>query len=135
MTDTPAARPEKKTAPWRGRPRTNDPKSRRIAVRLTDDQLVELDTKAAAAGLKVGGYLRTLALGSAGPRSLKRPHVEREMLAQVLGGLGKLGSNANQIAKAFNSTGRIPTPQELIAIEANIAAMRTALMGALGHGD
>ena len=41
---------------------------------------------------------------------MKRPRVERVELARLLGELGKLGSNVNQIAKAFNSTGAIPNP-------------------------
>ena len=49
-------------------------------------------------------------------------------LARLLGELGKLGSNVNQIAKAFNSTGAVPTPPELTAMQTDIVAMRAALM-------
>ena len=132
MTDAPATTPERKPAPWRGRPRTSDPKSRRIAVRVTDDQWGKLDTKAAARGLKIGGYLRSVALGSAGARTMKRPSVERVELARLLGELGKLGSNVNQIAKAFNSTGAVPASPQLTAMQTDIMAMRAALMTALG---
>jgi len=131
VTEAPATTPERKPAPWRGRPRTSDPKSRRIAVRVTDDQWGKLDTKAAARGLKIGGYLRTVALGSAGARTMKRASAERVELARLLGELGKLGSNVNQIAKAFNSTGAVPTPPELTAMQTDIAAMRSAVMTAL----
>ena len=135
MTEAPATTPERKPAPWRGRPRTSDPKSRRIAVRVTDDQWGKLDTKAAALGLKIGGYLRTVALGSAGARTMKRASAERVELARLLGELGKLGSNVNQIAKAFNSTGAVPTPPELPAMQTDITAMRAALIEALGRGN
>ena len=134
MTDAPATTPERKPAPWRGRPRTSDPKSRRIAVRVTNEQWGKLDTKAAARGLKIGGYLRSVALGSVGARTMKRPTVERVELARLLGELGKLGSNVNQIAKAFNSTGAFPTPPELSAMQTDIAALRAALIEALGRG-
>ena len=58
---------------------------------------------AAQAGLSVGAFLRALALGSAGPRAVKRPRVEREQLARLLGEIGKLGSNVNQIARWANT--------------------------------
>ena len=63
---------------------------------------------------------------------MKRASVERVELARMLGELGKLGSNVNQIAKAFNSTGAVPTPPELTVMQADIAAMRSAVMAALG---
>ena len=132
VTEAPATTPERKPAPWRGRPRTSDPKSRRIAVRVTDDQWGKLDTKAAALGLKIGGYLRSLALGSAGARTMKRASAERVELARLLGELGKVGSNVNQIAKAFNSVSAVPEAQALAAMRADLAAMRSAVVVALG---
>ena len=35
------------------------------------------------AGLSVGAFLRTMALGTAGARAVKRPRVEREQLARL----------------------------------------------------
>ena len=55
-------------------------------------------------------------------------------LARLLGELGKLGSNVNQIAKAFNSTGAVPASPQLTAMQTDIMAMRAALIEALGRG-
>jgi Bacterial mobilisation protein (MobC) len=133
VSDAPATTPQKRTAPWRGRPRVRDPKARRVAVRLTIDQWAKLDSKATAAGLQLGGYLRSVALGSVERQSAaKLPLIDRQQLARLLGELGKLGSNVNQIAKAFNSVGAVPAVQELMAIRTDMMAMRVALMTALG---
>jgi Bacterial mobilisation protein (MobC) len=109
-----------------------DVKEKFIAVRVTVEDRAKIADAAGEAGLSIGAFLRSLALGSAGARAVKRPSVERVELARLLGELGKLGSNVNQIAKAFNSTGRIPTPQELPVMQTDIAAIRAALMTALG---
>jgi hypothetical protein len=135
VTGSPAAKLAKKPVPWRGRRRVADAKGKFIGVRVTLEDRAKIASDAGEAGYKIGGYLRALALGSAGPRALRRPLAEREVLAKILGETGKLGSNVNQIAKAFNSVGAVPTMQEITAMRADIAAMRAALMEALGHGD
>ena len=134
MTDAPATTPDKKPAPWRGRRRVMDVKEKFIAVRVTVEDRAKIADAAGEAGLSIGAFLRSLALGSAGARAVKRPRAERVELARLLGELGKLGSNVNQIAKAFNSTGRIPTPPELPAMQTDIMAIRAALIEALGRG-
>jgi hypothetical protein len=85
------------------------------------------------AGLTVGPFLRKLALGDAGPRAVRRPPVEKAELARILGALGKIGSNVNQLAHAYNQLGRVPGFPELIAIRREIGEMRTALLKALGR--
>jgi Bacterial mobilisation protein (MobC) len=132
VSDAPATTPQKKPAPWRGRRRVMDVKEKFIAVRVTVEDRAKIAEAASEAGLSIGALLRSLALGSAGARAVKRPRAERVELARLLGELGKVGSNVNQIAKALNSIGRIPTPQELPAMQTDIAAMRSALMTALG---
>jgi len=74
-------------------------------------------------------------LGAAGPRAVKRPPVEKAQLARVLGAIGKLGSNVNQIARALNEGRDAPSLAELADMRAEIAAMRTAVMTALGRGQ
>jgi hypothetical protein len=94
-----------------------------------------LTAAAAQAGLSVGAYLRTMALGSPGPRAVRRPSVERADLARLLGELGKIGSNVNQLARAANTSGDMPAVDELAAITADVRVLRDALMKALGRGD
>ena len=121
------------SAPWRGRPRANDPKTKFISVRCTGGEYTRINDAAAEAGLTIGAYLRTLALGDAGPRARRRPPIERAELARMLGELGKIGSNINQIAHAYNGRGRSPATEELAPLRRGVEGLRDALMAALGR--
>jgi hypothetical protein len=125
--------PAKSMAPWRGRRRIADAKTSFISVRCTAEERATIDGAARTAGLSVGAYLRTLALGRAGPRAVRRPPVERKELARLLGHLGKVGSNLNQLTHAFNQRGRVPGLAELTRIREYVGEMRNALMTALGR--
>jgi hypothetical protein len=120
-------------APWRGRKRVSDAKTSFISVRCTAKERSKIDEAARQAGLSIGAYLRALALGDAGPRAVRRPPIERKELARLLGHLGKVGSNLNQLAHAFNSRGRVPGLAELNDIRSYVGQMRDALMAALGR--
>jgi hypothetical protein len=135
LTESPAPTAARKPAPWRGRPRVKDAKGKRIAVRCTEEDHAFIAENAARAGLSVGAFLRTLALGRAGPRAVKRPHAEREQLARILGEIGKLGSNHNQIAKWANTAKASPSALELAQMREDVAAMRAAILKALDRGD
>ena len=126
--------PRTKTmAPWRGRKRVSDAKNSFISFRCTAEERSKIDDAARQAGLSIGAYLRSLALGSAGPRAVRRPPIERKELARLLGHLGKVGSNLNQLAHAFNRERRIPGLDELNAIRQKVGELRDALMKALGR--
>ena len=128
--------PRAKTmTPWRGRKRVSDAKTSFISVRCTAEERSKIDEAARQAGLSIGAYLRALALGSAGPRAVRRPPVERKELARLLGHLGKVGSNLNQLAHAFNRERRIPGLDELNAIRRHVGELRDALMKALGRDN
>jgi hypothetical protein len=135
LTETPATPAARKPAPWRGRKRVSDAKEKFIAVRCTAEDRALIAETAGQAGLSVGAYLRTLALGRAGPRAVKRPHAEREQLARILGEIGKLGSNHNQIAKWANTVKASPSALELAQMREDIALMRAAILKALDRGD
>ena len=64
---------------------------------------------------------------------MRKPPIERKELARLLGWLGKLGSNVNQIARRFNLTGSLPGFPELLAVRREVGEMRAALMAALGR--
>jgi hypothetical protein len=130
-----AKAPARKRIPWRGRPRVADPKGKLIMMRCTAQDHEYIAETASQAGLSTGAFLRALALGSAGPRAVKRPHAEREQLGRILGLLGKLGSNHNQIAKWSNTVKSLPDPQVLARMSEDIALMRAAVMKALDRGD
>jgi len=124
----------KRGAPWTGRRKVADPKSRIVPIRFTPEQYEQLSEKANRAGMAIGAAARVILLGAAGPRAVKRPPVEKVELARLLGAIGKLGSNVNQIARAFNEGRDAPSRAELAEMRADIAAMRAAVMAALGRG-
>jgi uncharacterized protein (DUF1778 family) len=130
-----ASNPGAKTmAPWRGRRRVKDARTERIPpIRCTAEERAAIKAAADKAGLSVGAFMRAAALGDAGPRAVRRPPIERKELARLLGHLGKVGSNLNQLAHAFNRSGRVPTLAELTAIRRHVVEMRDALMKALGR--
>ena len=73
-----------------------------VMIRLTPRELAEVEEAASRAGLTLSSYGRAQMLGALPPRSVRRPPVEKELLAKVLGQLGKAGSNLNQVARAAN---------------------------------
>ena len=127
------AKKRTKTAPRRKR--VDDARTQFIAVRCTVTERAAITEKATQAGLAVGAYLRNQALGTPGPRAVRKPPVERKELARLLGWLGKLGSNVNQLAHGFNRDRVLPGFPELLAVRREVGEMRAALMKALGHGD
>jgi hypothetical protein len=127
---------QKRAAPWRGRPRVADPQSAfmppwRAAPALRDQVLAD----AAAAGLRYGAFMRKTFSGSPGPRARRVPPLENAVLTKLLAELGKLGSNHNQLGRAFNTTGDTPGIAEWQRIEDEIQTIRAALVRALRHGD
>jgi len=125
---------KRRRAPWTGRRKVSDPKSRIVPIRFTPEQYEQLSEKANRAGMAIGAAARTILLGTAGPRAVKRPPVEKAELARLLGAIGKIGSNVNQLARAFNEGRDAPSLAELAEMRADIAAMRAAVMAALGRG-
>jgi hypothetical protein len=134
MSDARVARARRKrTAPWRGRMRVEDARTRLIHLRCTDHERIAIRSVAQRAGYSVGAFLRLLALGDAGPRAVRRPPADRAELARILAQLGKIGGNWNQIAKAIHQTRNLPSWSELAEMKADIALMRAALLKALGY--
>jgi hypothetical protein len=63
---------------------------------------------------------------------VRRPPVERQELTRLLGELGHVGANLNQIAHAANS-GFPVVRSELMKALSGLAAVRDAIMSALGR--
>jgi hypothetical protein len=104
-------------------------------VRCTTEQHAAIHELATHAGLSIGAFLRARALGKPGPRSVRRPRVGQAELARLLGHIGKLGSNVNQIAKIANTFRHPPSCSALTVMRKDVGRMRKALLGALDHGD
>jgi hypothetical protein len=104
-----------------------------VHVRCNSAEHAAITAAAAQRGLTAGPYLRSLALGDAGPRARRRPPEGRAELARVLGLLGNYGSNLNQLARVANSNGELPTEAALTEIARHVLEMRGAVMSALGR--
>ena len=107
-------------------------RGRMLSIRLTEAEAAKLLTAANRAGLSFGGYARQALLDAPPPRASRRPPIERAELAQLLAHVGKLGSNINQLTK-YGNMGRLVDDPALAAAAADIAALRAAIMAALGR--
>jgi hypothetical protein len=102
-----------------------------VACRLSDDEREVLRANANKAGLAVGAFLRAVGTGNAGPRAQRRPPADHLALRQILGNLGRIGNNINQIARALNAGAQAHIP-ELPQALAALLEIRDAIFAALG---
>ena len=100
-------------------------------VRCTIEEFNAISARADGAGRAVGAFLREAALGNAGPRAQRRPPADHVALRQILGQLGKIGSNLNQIARSMNIGEQPDLPELKTAIHAYLET-RNAIFKALG---
>ena len=103
-----------------------------LSIRITDEERAQL--KLAAGNLSLNAYVRSRLFGNRGPAVTR---AKAHDLAQVLGKLGQshLAGSFRDLAEAAR-IGALPvTPETEYAIRkacADMAAMKSALMGALG---
>lgn len=102
-----------------------------VTVRLTVDERARLEDLSSRSGLAAGAFMRAATFGNAGPRAQRRPPVDHVALRQLLGELGRVGNNINQIARAVN-TGEAPDAPELREAQRAYLELRDAIFVALG---
>ncbi len=102
-----------------------------VTVRLTPEERAQLDALSSRSGLAAGAFMRAAALGGAGPRAQRRPSADHAVLRQLLGELGRVGNNINQIARALNTGQAADLPQLKEALTAYLG-VRNAIYRALG---
>ena len=125
----PLAAPPK---PSRSGSETRD-KSKVIPSRYSPEEWEQVNEAASRAGLTRSSYQRIQTLQTAPKtRSTRRAPIERETLAKVLGQLGKIGSNLNQIARSINRGRNTYDEGEIFAAVAELRALLPAIYGALG---
>lgn len=73
-----------------------------VTTRYDAQEYAELEEAASRAGLTRASYQRVQALAKPRTRSTRRAPVEKKLLGRLLGQIGKIGSNLNQIARAAN---------------------------------
>ncbi len=103
-----------------------------LTIRLTPDERTTIDDAADRAGLTTGSYARQAVMCAPVPRQVRRPPVERKELARLLGEVGKIGSNLNQLARATNA-GVLVYECEIDGALAGLREVREAIMVALGR--
>ena len=82
-----------------------------------------------SAGLRVPAPSKPLRIK---PR--RKPSADTELLARILGGLGKVGSNLNQLAKIANTTGHIPAEATLHELAEQVSLTCIDVAAALSGG-
>jgi len=104
-----------------------------FVVRCTKDEFNEISANARDAGLRNAAWLRAKGLtkGDPGPRSQHIPPVENEILSTLLGSLGRLNNNVNQIAHNLNK-GEFYHAPELRQVLADYPPIRDGIFQSLG---
>lgn len=103
-----------------------------LTIRLTPDERRAIDDAAERAGLTAGSYARGVVLGAPAPRQVRRPPVERAELARLLGEIGHVGANLNQLAHTAN-TGVDTDRGALLVVLKSLVDVRNAILQALGR--
>jgi hypothetical protein len=112
----------------------------RLTIRFSEQEYASLSRAASACGLAASSYARALLIGAKPLPSARRPVIEKELLAQVLGRLGGIGTSLNQIASVMShNTARAHSviarlAPEITAALGDLAGSRDALLEALARG-
>lgn len=103
-----------------------------LLVRLTDAERVEVEEASRRAGLTVGSYARQQMLKAPPPRAVRRPPLERELIAHLLGQVGRVGGNLHQLVRHLNF-GREPERREIGEVLGALEMLKREIMQALGR--
>lgn len=79
-----------------------DPRIARLDLRCTPAVRAKAEAAAKSAGISVAGYVASLIEGQPGPRTHRSPSEATKLLSQILGQMGKRGSNLNQGIRALH---------------------------------
>lgn len=110
-------------------------RARIVPVRMSEPDRAELTARAERAGLTVAAYVRMQTLETPPPRARPQPSINVKLLSKLLGQVGKIGSNVNQIAARMNREDLID-PRDVDSVRflsENIYDLRAAIMEALGR--
>lgn len=123
---------DEQPAPKKRHGTENRLRQKRTTLRWEMAEFNRVAAKADKAGLTFGSFVRALALdGEAGPRSQRIPPIDKQILLQYQGQLGRLNNNANQIARGINEDEFYDLP-ELRLVLKDYVSMRDAIFIALG---
>lgn len=106
-------------------------RSAKTDIRWSIDEHARVIARAEAAGMSVAAFIRHQALGASGPRSVRRLPIDAIAVRQLIGQLGYVGNNLNQLTRLANM-GDLEEPGELSPVLAKIDLALDACMQALG---
>jgi hypothetical protein len=109
-------------------------RTKALLVRLTDAERVEVEEASRKAGLTVGSYARQQMLAAPPPRSVRRPSLERELAAQLLGQVGRVGGNLHQLVRHLNF-GKEADRRQIGDVLASLDLLKREIMQALGRKE
>lgn len=107
-------------------------RSKHLTIRFSPEERASIDAAADRAGLTPGSYDRQVLLGAPAPRQVRRPPIERRDLARLLGEIGHVGGNLNQLARDMNF-GRGVAASDLKQELHSLGLVRDAILKALGR--
>lgn len=115
------------------RPRKTDTRSKQLKARFTEAELATITRVSESTGMSVSDILRYGVLRELPPPSRRNVHPvkDRGDLAKLLGAVGRIGNNVNQLAHVANA-GSWPESKAIDEAVADIKWMRQALMQSLG---
>jgi len=106
--------------------------SKMLSFRLTPDEYDQLLSVASVSGVGLPTFVRRVACQAAAlpvpAYEQKTPDKSAADYSRLLGAIGKIGNNLNQVSKIANSTKSAPAVKELKIIFAEIRALRADLI-------
>jgi hypothetical protein len=105
-----------------------------FTIRLTPELRARGNTLAAEAELSLSSLFISALFGTPPPPQSRRPHPDRQLLAQLLAAFGRsnIANNINQLSKAAHE-GSWPDSRLIAQACADIRMMRDLLFRALGR--
>lgn len=103
-----------------------------MTFRVGDADRASIRHKAERSGLSVGSFIRANLKVTRGIRATRRVPIEAELLAALLGQVGKIGGNIHQIIKRINFNEAVPHT-EIDAAIADWRAVAQQIMHTLGR--
>lgn len=103
-----------------------------ISFRVKPDELAALKAAASSRDLSVSAFVRRSAFKSADMPACtyeaKQPKSQLRDTARILGELGRVGNNVNQIAKALNSSSSFACNFEAALLLDELRALRASIV-------
>jgi len=106
--------------------------TKHLSFRLLPDEFEQLSAIANVSEISVSSFVRRAALQAAAlpvpSYEGKTPNKVAADYTKILGAIGKLGNNLNQLSRLANSTKSLPEQKELRILFAEIRALRQDIL-------